>query len=80
MAKKYCRCVHLISDHDGPIPPPRKPKSVGVKAWGVVNVTSGKLLEVARSSKLIISMTYPERAGYKPVPVMIVPCREGKRG
>ena len=80
MAKKKCTCP----DH---FPEPRKPKSVGVKAWGIMD-SQGNLLRTSFDSKYSAEKRSEEARrilgkfwdpGNEIVPVMIVPCREGKK-
>ena len=80
MAKKKCTCPDHFPE------PPRKPKSVGVKAYGLRH-DNGEIEAWVGRSKLEAEskatwMDCQAMVAIKPkaIPVMIVPCREGKRG
>lgn len=72
---KLCPCGH--ANHCWDCKPPRKPKSVGVKAYAILS-KDGELEANSRWEKQDAEH-HSHRNGDTVIPVMIVPCREGKK-
>ena len=79
MACPTCKSKGHVACNAGWKEKPRKPKSVGVKAWGISY--QGDVMPVAFDKHHEACKWDMENGwnGSRVIPVMIVPCKEGKQ-